>query len=356
MKQRYPQWIDDYAKVVYNLISTHDADTNLPFNGFNFYPLFDSLWVNKIYKAIEKFNGSGSNIEDIIDFLPTHSSMKFNLLELIIDLKTSDTEPAKAKIIIDFFIKVIQERAGSGNLFKDARIKRYENTSEIIKQKQIIKADRALAQEVAKIIAGCGTLSHGLYNDFCTDLDYDTFGPYDVSSKFGDNAVLFVRQFADSKPIDIWPEFENFPYKNIKTYTIYKGVESESHYLGCHMVYKQNLVDNLTHFQVEIDDRFVNSITELKQIRDKILQVASEHYARYINLGFEEHKQIWLWQLCYQFKLFFEKVGIDWRPSEKMIKQVKGKKLVNYIPRFDISFDEFCDKFGINYLKNIYSL
>lgn len=353
--ENYPKWINGYAKAICKLGKSHDPDTHLPFNGFNFYPLFDDLWVDKIYNAIQKFHRSSLKLEEIIDFLPTHSSMKFNLLEIIIDLKTSNTDSSKAKFIVKFFVEAIKMRAVSKNWYEDNKIWEYEDVEEIIKNKKLVKADRELSIEVGRIIAGCGNLAYGLYNDFCTDYGYDVFGPYDTSRQFGDRASFFVRQFIDLKPVNIWPERKNFPYKTIKVYTIYNNVVSESYYIGCHMNYKQSLVDNLSYFQVEIDNNFVNSLVKLKEVREVILQNASEHYVMYKNVGFEEHKRIWLWQLCYQFKNFFKKVGVDWRPSDEMIKRVKDKELVNYITSYDVSFKKCYENWGINYLKAVYA-
>ncbi len=355
MFNSYPNWVEKYASVIYNLLQSHDAQTHLPFNGFNFYPLFDDLWIDKIYQAIKKFNEMGLKIEEIIEFLPTHSSLKFNLFEIIIDLKTSNTDFKKAKIIVDFFISAIKARALNGDdWMNDNKIKIYKDAEEFLSEKNLIKANKDLSSEVAKIIAGCGTLVHGLYNDYCTDYGYDVFGPYNLPEKFGENATLFIRQFADLKGEGIWPERSSFPYKKIKIHTVYNNLESQSYYIGCHMVYKQSLVENLAYFQVQVDNTLVNSLKELKILREVILKNASQHYVMYKKLGFEDYKRIWLWQLCYQFKNFFTKVGIDWKPSQGMINRVRNKELADYMSNYDFTYNECCEKIGINYLRHIY--
>jgi hypothetical protein len=356
VNKNYPKWIDGYAKTVYELVRDHDPGAHLPFNGFNFYPLFDKLWIDKIYQAITKFNKLNIPTKEIISFLPTHSSLKFNLLEIIVDLKTSDMDFEKARFMIDFFIKAIQERAINKNLWwENNLIREYKNIIKIAEDKKFVKANRDLSLEVAKIVVGCVSLVHGLYNDFCMDFGYDVFGPYNALEKYGANSSLFVRQLFDLKPIELWPEFNNFPYKKIKIYTIYKNVEIDSHYLGSHLVYKQNLVDNLSHFQMEIEGKLFSSLDELKKIREIIFERAGRHYTEYKNLGFEKQKSIWLWQLCYQFKEFFNRLGLDWKPSEEIISAVKNKELVDNISNYNTSYKVFREKFGINYLKNIYS-
>ena len=354
-KKEYPKWIDGFSDAIYDLIRTHDPKTHMPFNGFNFYPLIDDLLIDKMHKIIKCFRKSKIKMTAIIDTLPTHSAMKFIFLEIIISLKTSKTSKYKARLITDFFLEVLRYRAINQNFWEDNKIHTYENVRDIIKKKGFIQANQTLSSEVAKIIAGCGSLVPGLYNDFCTDFGYDVFGPYDVSKKYGKGSSLFIRQFIDLKPIDIWPAFQTFPYKKILAYTVYKNVESESHYIGCHMFYKQSLVDNLSYFQIEVDGVFINTLDELKKIRENIFERTAAHYAQYKNAGFEEHKRLWLLQFFYQFQEFLGKLGLNWKPSKEMEKRVKEKELVRYITRYDLHPKEFSEKFALNYLKNTYS-
>jgi len=353
------QWIDSvYGPSIYELLKGHgDPSVHLPFNGFNFYPVFDDLWVDKIYSAVKKARGSGLSMEELIQFLPTHSFLKFKLFELIIDFKTARTDPQKVKTIFEFFIEAIQLRAVNKNFWQDNRIREYENVDEVIASKKLVRVrDKNVSSEVGKITAGCGTLVHGLYNDFCTDFGYDVFGPYDATKQFGEGSSLFIRQFIDLKPLEIWPQKKDFPYKTIKIYSIYRNVDSQSNFIGCAMVYKQSVVDNLINFQLEIDNRFVHILEELKEVREMILKEASEHYVLYRDLGFEEQKRLWLFQLSYPFKNFFERVGVNWQPDNKMLERVKDRELVDYISSYDIPRQEFNEKFGVDYLKNIFGI
>lgn len=355
-KRTYPQWIDGYARETYALAKSHDASTHMPFNPMNFHPLFDDLWVEKFYDAVTRFNNSGMAISEVMRYLPVHSSLKFNLLEMIVFLKTSNTNSQKARTIIDFFLKTIRQRAVNKNFWEDNLILEYRNANKVIKEKKLVKADRFQASEVAKIVAGCGSLAHGLYNDFCTDYGYDVFGPYNLSSRAGKEKLsLFVRQFSDLKPELLWPKFKNFPLKTVKVYAVYKGINSQSHYIGCHMVYKESVIDSLVKFQVEIDGKFISSLSELREIREIVLNAASNHYVGYKKLNFEQQKKMYLRQFGYQFKDFFDLFNINWRPSRKMIDRVKNKKLVDYFSDYDVDFRTFREKEGVDYLINIYS-
>jgi hypothetical protein len=119
---------------------------------------------------------------------------------------------------------------------------------------------------------------------------------------------------------------------------------------------KGNLVDNLTHFQVEVNNRKVNSLNKLRQIKALILESSSSHFMQVKKFDFEKQKRMYLFQMCYQFKNFFEHLGLNWKPSRQMLDQVKNKKLTKYIDDNDTDFTlaENKELMGVNYIKKIY--
>ncbi len=355
MKEKYPKWIDEYGKAIYDSMHHHDVSAHMPFNGWDFYPLFADLIIEKIYSAVKNFKEKGLNVNEITDRLPNHNSMKFKLVEIIMWLKLTTAEPAKAKAIVDFFIDGIEARKVGAPLFLNNKIHTYENADQIIEKKKLVNATRELASEIGKITTGCATLVHGLYNDFCTDLSYDVYGPYSAENTYGKGTLLLVRSFSDLNPTELWPEHTPFPYKKIEIFSTYKNVEMTPTYVSCQMIYSGSLVDNLTHFQVEVEGKKINSLLELRAVREKLLQTASDLYVEYMNLGFEKQKELWLFQLCYQFKNLFDLVGQDWKPSQEMIDRVKGKELIPNVTSYEITKEEFYEKLGVTYLKGIYT-
>lgn len=356
MSKRYPAWIDEYAEALYSSFQNHDIKAHMPFSGWDFYPLFADLWINKLHGAIEAIKGKGLKMELIVEHLPNHASMKFKLAEVILCLKSAHTSPDRARNIMGFFVEAIQARTLGKPLWLNNRTHTYEDVASVIKNKQPVPANRELASEIGKIITGCATLAHGLYNDFCPDLAYDVYGPYDTSNVYGKDASLVVRSFGDLNPMELWPEHAPQPYKKVEVFSIYRNVQMRPMYVACQMVYEQNLLDNLVAFQVEVDGKPVNALGELKSVRDMLLKSASELYVEYQGLGFERQKEFWLYQLGYQLKQLFDIAGCDWRPSQEMIERVRGKELVPTIETYHIPREEFYEKLGIEYLKTVYTV
>ena len=356
MVATYPPWIDGYAQAVFALAESTDPRTSLPFDGFNIMPLYASEWIDYLYQAIKKLRSSGVKTEQVLASLPGHSSMKFNLFELAYMFRSAQTNDAKVRCIVDFFIEVLEARAVHSAWWADTQVKSYMYATDIVKEKKLVVAEASSTKSVAQIIAGCAMLVHGLYNDFATDYSYDVYGPYDVSSVYQSGSALWVKEFVDLNPVELWPERKTFPYKTIKIFVVYRNVDSEFFYTGSHTNYKQNLLEQSTHVHVEVDGELVTNPTALKSIRDVILKDASEHFVMCKKFSFEKQKEVWLWQMCYQFKNFFSFLGLDWRPNQQMFEAVKGKDLEVYYPKEFVFDRAWCDEYlGANFLKKAYN-
>ena len=354
MQQNNTTWIEEFGDAVYQSLQHHDVNAHLPFNGWNFYPLFAELWVEKVYKAIKLIQEKGIRPEEVIDQLPNHMSMKFKFVELTYCFHLTSIPVEKVRAISDFFLAAVRARTLGEPLWLNNKINTYADVDAIIEGHHLVHGDRTRAQEMGKIITGCGTLAHGLYNDFCPDLSYDVYGPYDASKEYGDGAIMLVRWFGDLNPHELWPQ-KTFPFNKIVVYSIYTGMKIEPTFVAAQMLSSGSFIDTLTHFQVEVDGRFVTTLGELKAVRELLLQTASEHYAEYQSMGFEEQKTMWLRQMSYQLKGLFDVAGLRWEPSQEMIDRVKGRQLVPTIDSYNIPRDEFFEKFGIAYLKHAYT-
>lgn len=355
MHKAYPAWIDEYAEAYRSSFLKHDVKVHMPFNGWDFFPIFADLWVEKISATIHEINQNGLKIDDLADRLPNHASMKFGFSMTLFCMNIARTPAPVVRTICDFFIASINAQTAGAPLWMNNKIHAYENVSRVISDKKLVVADRERASEIGKIVTGCGTLGHGLYNDFHVDTTYDVYGPYSTTAEYGEGTSLLVKVFEDLNPTELWPTHTPFPFREIKIFNIYQGVELIPTFVACQMLSNGNLLDSLKYFQVEVDGRFVNSLVELKEVRNTLLKAASELYVEFIELGFEKKKELWLYQMGYQLKRLFDLAEHDWRPSEEMKKRVQGKDLIPTVSSYEVPQVEFYQTFGIQFLKEVYA-
>ncbi len=323
MPTTYPPWIDGYAKAVYKLSASHDPSTHLPFDGFMLMPHYVPEWVSFLMGPIDAFTKSGKSIQDIIHALPGHSSLKFNVFLLAYMFSQAKTDPEIVVKITNFFVSAIKQRAVNETWWADNLIKKYQNPQQFTKHLQPATTDTA--KTAAKISAGCGMLVHALYNDFATDLSFDVYGPYPINT----SETFWVREYQNLNPTELWPN-RAFPYTSIKIYATYKDLDSNAHYIGCHMDYKQNLIEKLSRINVEVDGKHISNDEELLKIKDTIFKSASREFQICKSWNFEKQKHMWMTQMCYQFKPFFEEFNLNWQPTNQLREAVKNKQLVQY--------------------------
>lgn len=343
-------WINEYAKKIFDITKTVDHRTFFPFDGFLFYPLFDNLWIEKFYQVVCELENKNISEADILKSLPTFSSLKFNFFEMLFMLNDANMDHEKSRKIINFFLQYIRHISVDEKWYNHDRIQKYIN---IEHKKELAIFKKEDAPIVGKIICGCAALVHGLYNDYCTDFGYDVFGPYDVSKKFGKGSELFIKYFPDLKAELIWPERKGKKIDDIVIYQVLKNIKSKSYYMGSHIDYKNNIIENTICARVDVNGRSVKNKKKLHEISEMLLDDAAFHYNMCKEFDFEKQKEIYLLQFCYQFKKLFELAGISWRPSKEMKSAIRGKKLIKGSNFGKFNYDQSKEYFGINYLKKV---
>jgi hypothetical protein len=322
------------------------------------YSYYEDLWIDKVYEAVQKFRKSGKTIGEISKAMPNSSSCRFILLIMVMHLKNARvTDKQKIRALCDFFVDVVRSKTTNSDLFAhDTNFAHTElEVDDFLNKTEWEAASAESAKEIGKTTVGLATLVHSLYNDWMTDYGYEICGPYDASKKFGGKHILLVRDFKDIKPVEIWPEANDFKHKSIRLLTVYKDLDCKIAYVGCHTTYSGNLLDHLSHYAVYADGKQIKGLEGLAELSSYFLGIAQELFAKYSSLDFEEQKRKYFVQEAYQLKNFFEAVGVPWKPTQDFYERVAGKPL-RESPWLDygLSFEEYLEQFGMNNIARAY--
>ncbi len=344
-------WIQELIESSYVLFANHDPKSHLPFDAWGLHPYYSSLWLEKIYEMICKFEEKGLKIKDCLSYFPNLSSTRFIMLINTIQYQTSKmNNPKLIAKIQDFFVESLMFRAKEDLFSKEKNIDLDDKQlNNLLNERKINIAGKEESKEIGKILAGLASLTHGLYNDWSTDFNYEISGPY-----IKNNKTILIRSFADLKPIEIWPEI-NWKFKNISIITEYTDLSAKIAFVGCHILYSANTVEKLTGYNLKIDDKEVNGLEQLKKIREELMSVASLQYEKFMNMDFEGQKIKYVFQEHYQLKKLFELVGMDWKPSSEIISRIKDKQLIeNVFPSYEMTIEDYKEDFGFNKLVKAY--
>lgn len=347
-----PYWIQPFLESSYQLFANHDPASHLPFDAWGLHPIYGSLWLEKIYDMVIAFNEKGYRIEDHLDKFPNLSSTRFLVLMNTIHYQTSKMDDPKIITTIqDFLVKSIELRSKEDLFAHDKNIEHSNNqVKEIIKNNPLKSSTPEESREIGKILVALASLTHGLYNDWCTDYDYEITGPYHLN----DQMILF-RSFPDLNPKDVWPEI-TWDFKNASIITAYKNLDAKIAFVGCHITYTDNTINNLSGYNMQVDGKSLNNLELLKAFREQIMPIAAEQFERYLNMNFEGQKTKFVLQEHYQFKKLFDLVGMDWRPSQKIIEKIKDKELIKDVfPSYEMNMKNYRKAFGGDKLIDSYS-
>ncbi|KKQ62232.1 MAG: hypothetical protein US81_C0001G0023 [Parcubacteria group bacterium GW2011_GWE2_38_18] len=357
---KHLQWIENYSKSSYQLFEGNILKAFAPIDFYHFFPLWYDLWVERIYQAIRKIQLKKKENSYLI-YLPVPSAIRAVLQKLVIIYpKCPKIDKEKIKTIIDFFVHALEEITQEDTFsLKKNIIHKPDEIDDLINKTKLHIANPEVAREIGRLVMGLGALVNGLYNDVVTDMGWDSYGPYNLYKKADENLILLIRHFPNLRPAEIWEEegeVQILKHKEIKIYTIYKGIDCRINWLGCHPTFDKSLTDSLVTYAVEVDGRFIERVEDLTSLKEYYLNNAASHYKKVKRMKFEELKTKALWQECYQLNELFNSINMDWRPDKQMIERVKNKRLLkNLYPLGEmIDYKTYCDKFGIRELKELY--
>lgn len=346
------KWIRNYSRAVKLFTFDHDPSSHLPFNAFNFYPMYFDLWLDKIYEAIFKIKSRRVSQKIIKINMPSYGALRFIVYTLINMANYYDYNHNKIKAILNFFIEMMDDLSKDADIFNEHMIK-LKNDDEIKKiLKNIENADCLNDREVFSRLTGVLALyNHALYNDYSTEYGYALEGPYEIDGK-----VLIIRNYPDLSPVDLWPELEDFDIKEIKILSVYGKIKIKMRFISTHLICAQKYQNKLNKYLIYVNGEKLDDLVKINQMTKKIADLTFKIYKKQKSFNLEETKKLFLKQQGYEIRGLFDLAGIDWRPDKNIIKRIRNKKIADGIisKNYPETKKEYEDYIGTTYLKEVY--
>lgn len=342
------KFIKDFAFSSWNLWKNHDPNSHLPFNPIRFYAYYGGKWVEALWELVQK--AKEFSLEEIAAAMPVVSSCRFILILTVMKAKVANyNNKAKLREIFNFFSEVIKFKVKHEDVFaiKSNIIHTEKEIENILNGTNWSLVNLDKRKDLSHLTVGLGTLVHGLYNDFDTDFGFEVYGPYDVSKNFGENSTMLIREFIDLQPTELWGKVCKFG--KVRVYCVYLDLDARIEFVGCHMTFDKNPVTQLTHYAAEIDGKQMPE-KELNLVSNYFLKLAQEFFIEINKLSFEEKKAKYFLQEAYQLKKLCELLKVDWKTLD-FNEHAREKPLLKMPFEYKLSFEDYCEKFGINLLK-----
>lgn len=358
--QKYPKWIDEYAKAFYNGFANMIPCSWGPVDFYAVLKLLNGAFLAKLYDAVSRLKSKKVPLRKIATAFPSPSSFRIAIYWAIIEYQFSHPKnKERFREILDFLIDILKTLVKEDIFAYKSNIAHSpKEIKGILKDTQWEMGNPDVARELGKLYNSLASLVFALYRDFFPQDSHEIFGPYDASEKFGEGTTLIIKYFPKIRPVELWPEIKNLKHSKVKIFQVYtKNVTFECELIGMHSIYKGSLIDNLVAWAVMADDKFIDNIETIKEMSNYFAEAAVRQSIVYDKMSNEELKQKALEWLCYQFVYFFKLADMDWRPTKEMVEAVKGKKVPE---RFEMdtgpSYQEYVTspEFEIYWLKDLY--
>lgn len=357
--KNYPNWIDEYTKAFYNGFLHMTPCSWGPMDFYAILGFLNGAFISKLHEAIIRIKQQNIPIAEVAKSFTSPSGFRISIYYAIIEYQFSNPKNKEQfKESLDFLLDILRCLIKKDVFAYESNIAHTQR--EIATILDIVPwtvGNPIEARELGKLYNSLASLVFALYRDFFPQDSNEIYGPYDVSAKFGNGAMLVIKHFSKIRPVELWPQMGEEKYSEVKIFQVYKNVIFKCELIGMHSIYDGDLINNLVAYAVMVDGKFVNNTSEIKRLRDYFAEIAIEQSAIYRGLSREELKRKFLEWYCYQFVNFFKLANMDWIPTQQMLEAVKGKEVAD---RFELvntpTYEEYATSldFEVYWLKDLY--
>lgn len=331
--------INKFVKAIEQSFEGLNPKTNWPLNGAQIDSYFDVDEGLDMYYRIKKLRETKTT-KEIADMLPSPDVIRIFLQHNgIIGLKVAkklniDEISAEDRTNYTLFLfNVLREKVkgdifcldGKNSLLDEREVKEILNSTNW----NLIED----AQDKRKIsfltVMGNNVVYTTFFDPYMTGGFY-LHGPYSVSDKFGEGAILVVRDYHDLCPKELWTDLE-MPYKKLKILAVYKNLDLKINFVN-HPITRDSIGDKLIAYKIYLDDKEIdiNKIDELTGLFHKISSTQTKKVNSWSDL---DKVRMGAKIAFYLFKDFREKMGDRWIP-ENEIEQTIDKFGDEFIKKF----------------------
>lgn len=319
-------WIDEFLGAVTQGLVGMDFSTLKPIDCFEMFPLYAKEGSKRLLNIIEA--STKYDIREIAQHMHSPSVIRVEMLLALVKARIAKADKNTLMKIAEFYSSLLQAICLEDHYTKNGKniVHKSEEIRKIIKNLKV--ADPEIAKKLGQLSNACYHLAYSLYSDINPQICYDNFGPYDASEFYGSGHILVVKQFQNLKPVELWGDkIKDFPLDRIRVYCIYQNVDFSVDNAS-HTQYKGDVINGLKYFGVEVDGKFVEDLSLVKEATNKMGLKSVEIWQALNALNFESAKVKFLEQRCYNYVALCQKLGLNWRPTTEMLEAVKEKTLV----------------------------
>lgn len=346
-QQAQSQWIKDFIDGTQQLFAGQNLGAVQPIDFFSFYTTWHANWVQSIDELLTELGAYQKEYSQLQDLLPGPSSIRAVLIKFVLSYSASaETGAGSYKRVTNFLARMLHAAVTTDPFAKiSQRIHSQAQIEQTLSQLELHSPSGEMSRQIGRLNTALGSLVHGIYNDVCTDFGWDVYGPYTLTGQ-----QLLIRHFQNLQPDGLFWDSSELPiYKDVKMYTLYKGIQWKISGVGCHTIPEGgNPVDCLSQVAVVVDGKQITREEFNWYIHDAA-EKAAAIYKKIRNMSQEELQHMALRQEWYQLNGLFTTVGKDWEPPDHSIrKALQPIQHIYPMDTFTETREQYIDIFGLD--------
>lgn len=287
-------------------------------------PLIANSWTERILKMIDNCKDAGLKPGKIAELFPTTSQIRCMLGFDLWMAKYAAVSREDRERIFTFYSDCLQNRCLEDPYCQSKNIIHSEKEIGEFLGK-IKSADSSVAKILGRAASACYHLSHALYSDMNPSITYDNYGPYDVGDKYNQKSVLAIKDFKNLKCPEIWLETAKLPCNHIQIFSVYNNVKMIMD-AASHVIFKGDLIKGLKYYNLKVDGHNC-SVEKLNKVSEAIEKMAAVIFQKFQVLDLEKKKEKYYFTKAYFYKDLYNQLEQDWRPSEEVLSEARGREL-----------------------------
>ena len=235
-----------------------------------------------------------------------------------------------------------------------------EEANNIARNLTFIEVTPSLAQLSSRVNVVLGfyaTLLNGGIRSFSQEFH----GPYEVNDE-----ILFIREYFNLRPTEVWSFSSIFPYDRIIFYEIYSNVriyiDPFNHYWFSAYPFKR-----LKKVAIKVNDEFLTETEDVAELYEECLKVLRKGQKIISTYTQQDWARKWIQMACFWLKPLKDVLREPWKPSPDILRVAddpeEGRKAIEYTLRYvnmirkaaSLPKREAMDEITLMYLKTIYN-
>jgi len=329
--------INRYLDALTKSMSKMDSMSFWPLRVEEIAAYFTDLEAEDLHKKMNLFQEKGVSLQEAAKLFHTPSFIREILPDLIIGSKfTKLSREDRIKLPERFFD--LLEEMHSGDIFCDNGknlILSKEEVSDLVNSTLWIKqVELKDAQKIHRLSSSLLSLMWTLYFYPWPNMGFEIHGPYDVSDILEKDYVLLIRDFFNPRPVDLWPQLDEFSVSQVKLLTLYQDIDINIDIFD-HMTHNASLASSTRGFVIYLNGDIFDNLRELDNLNQQILSKSSVISEVVEGMTKEEKVLKFIDIRYYGLRKLRGYFGEDWHRPLKVKERVKRWGLIE-VPKEEL--------------------